>query len=87
MGVEESGLLVVQGATILELLASEDETLLVRGYTLLVLNFRLDVIDSVRGLDFESDGLSGESLNEDLHVGLKRTRFVGEEVVVVDGER
>ena len=64
------GLLVAQGATILELLASEDKTLLVRRDALLVLNFRLDIIDSVRGLDFESDSLSGEGLNEDLHVGM-----------------
>ena len=64
------GLLVAQGATILELLASEDKTLLVRWDALLVLNFRLDIIDSVRGLDFESDSLSGEGLNEDLHVGM-----------------
>jgi len=64
---------VAQGTTIFELLASEDETLLVGRDALLVLDLSLDVIDGVRGLDLEGDGLSGESLNEDLHVGMWRT--------------
>jgi hypothetical protein len=34
---------------------------------LFVLDLRLYIIDRVRGLDLESDGLSGEGLNEDLH--------------------
>ena len=68
----EGNLLVAQGATIFELLASEDETLLVGGDTLLVLDLGLDIVDSVRGLDLEGDGLSGESLNEDLHAGMWR---------------
>ena len=64
--------LVAQSATVFELLASEDKTLLVRGDALLVLDFGLDIIDGVRGLDLEGDGLSGESLNKDLHAGLWR---------------
>ena len=63
-------LLVAQGAAIFELLASEDEALLVGRDTFLVLDFGLDIVDGVGGLDFEGDGLSGESLNEDLHGGL-----------------
>jgi hypothetical protein len=51
----ESGLLldvvVRQGPTILKLLASEDQALLVWGNSLLILNFRLNVVDSIRGLD------------------------------------
>ena len=65
-------LLVTQGATIFELLAGEDETLLVGRDTLLVLDLSLDIIDSVRGLDLESDGLSCEGLNEDLHAEMWR---------------
>ena len=34
---------------------------------LFILNLRLDVVDSIRGLDLEGDGLAGKSLNEDLH--------------------
>jgi len=60
-------LLVAQGATIFELLASEDETLLVGRDALLVLDLGLDIVDSIGGLDLEGDGLSSESFNEDLH--------------------
>ena len=58
---------VGEGTAIFELLAGEDETLLVWGDTLLVLNLRLDVIDGVRRLDLEGDRLARESLNKDLH--------------------
>ena len=34
---------------------------------LLILDLCLDVVDSIRGLDLEGDGLSGESLYENLH--------------------
>jgi hypothetical protein len=61
---------VPQGAAILQLLAGEDQTLLIRGDTLLVLNFLLHVIDRVAGLHIERDGLTGEGLNENLHVKL-----------------
>ena len=63
-------LLVTQGAAILELLASEDETLLVGGDAFLVLDLGLDIVDGIRGLDLESDGLSGEGLNKDLHAAM-----------------
>ena len=42
---------VRESAAILELLAGEDESLLVRGDALLVLDLGLDVVDRVRGLD------------------------------------
>uniref|UniRef100_A0A453SVE9 Uncharacterized protein n=1 Tax=Aegilops tauschii subsp. strangulata TaxID=200361 RepID=A0A453SVE9_AEGTS len=58
---------VSQGAAILELLASEDETLLIRRDALLVLDLSLDVVDGVRGLNLEGDGLAGEGLHKDLH--------------------
>merc|ERR1712004_105687 len=56
-----------EGPPVLKLLASEDQPLLVWGDSLLVLNLGLNVFDGVGRLHFESDGLSGESLNEDLH--------------------
>ena len=58
---------VSQGTTILELLASEDETLLVWWDSLLVLNLSLDVVNGVGALNFEGDRLSGKSLHKDLH--------------------
>ena len=62
---------VREGAAILELLAGEDQTLLVRGDSLLVLNLLLDVVDGVGGLDVEGDGLTREGLDEDLHAAAK----------------
>ena len=64
----EGGLLlnivVRECSSILELLASEDQTLLVWWDTLLVLDLRLDVVDGVGALDLQSDGLAGEGLDE-----------------------
>jgi hypothetical protein len=58
----KSGLLlnviVRKGTAILKLLSGEDETLLVRGDSLLVLDLGLDVVNGVRRLDIERDGLT-----------------------------
>ncbi|CAN1187449.1 hypothetical protein LINPERPRIM_LOCUS31849 [Linum perenne] len=50
---------VGQSAPVLQLLPGEDQTLLVRRDSLLVLDLSLDIVDRVRGLDFESDCLPG----------------------------
>ena len=67
----EGGLLlnvvVRKGAAILQLLACEDQTLLVRGDALLVLDLGLDIVDGVRALNLQSDGLPRQGLHEDLH--------------------
>jgi len=67
----EGGLLldvvVGQGSSILELLSSEDESLLIGRNTFLVLDLGLDVLDGVGWLNVEGDGLSGQGLDEDLH--------------------
>jgi len=67
----EGGLLldvvVRKSATVLELLSSEDQALLVGRNALLVLDLGLDVIDGVRWLDLESDSLASEGLHENLH--------------------
>uniref|UniRef100_A0A453NC63 Uncharacterized protein n=1 Tax=Aegilops tauschii subsp. strangulata TaxID=200361 RepID=A0A453NC63_AEGTS len=67
----KSGLLldvvVSKGPAILELLASEDEALLVRRDALLVLNLGLHVVDGVRRLHLKGDGLASQRLDEDLH--------------------
>ena len=52
---------------ILELLPSEDESLLVGRNTLLVLNLRLHIVDRIRRLDLQRDGLASKGLDEDLH--------------------
>merc|ERR1711902_312578 len=59
---------VVGGSpSVLQLLSSKDQPLLVWGNAFLVLDLGLDVLNAVRGLDLEGDGLAGESLDEDLH--------------------
>merc|ERR1719267_58898 len=64
----ESGLLlnvvVAEGSSILELLSSEDESLLIWRDTLLVLDLGLNVLDGVGWLDIKGDGLTSEGLNE-----------------------
>ena len=52
---------VGKSAAVLELLAGEDQTLLVRRDALLVLDLGLDIVDGVRGLDLEGDRLTREA--------------------------
>ena len=47
--------IVRESATVLELFSSEDETLLIRRDSFLVLNLGLDVVDRVGRFDFEGD--------------------------------
>jgi len=51
-------IVVRKGAAVLQLLSSEDQTLLIWGNSLLVLDLGLDVLDGVRGLDIQSNRLS-----------------------------
>ena len=62
---------VRQGAAILQLLSSEDQALLIWWNSFLVLDLGLDVVNGVRSLDFQRDGLAGEGLDEDLHASTK----------------
>ena len=77
----EGGLLldvvVGQRAAIFELLAREDEALLVGRDALLVLDLLLHVVDRVARLDVERDGLARERLDEDLRSGGNRGIGVG----------
>ena len=58
---------VREGSAVLELLSSEDKSLLIGWDALLVLDLGLHILDGVRWLDVEGDGLSGKGLNKDLH--------------------
>merc|ERR1712066_579904 len=58
---------VGESSSVLQLLASEDQSLLIWGNAFLVLDFSLDVLNGVRGLDLEGDGLASQGLDEDLH--------------------
>merc|ERR1712012_1164283 len=67
----EGGLLldvvIRKSSSVLELLTSEDKSLLIRRDTFLVLDLSFDVLNGVRWLDIEGDSLTSESLNKDLH--------------------
>jgi len=43
----------------------------IKNVPLLILNLGLDIVDGVGGLHLKGDGLSGERLNENLHVDTK----------------
>ena len=67
----ECGLLldvvIRKGSAVFELLTSEDESLLIWWDTFLILDLGLDVFDGVCWLNIKSDGLTSQSLDEDLH--------------------
>ena len=55
---------VGKGAAVFELLASEDQALLVGWNALLVLDFRLDIVDCIGRLHLKGDSLAREGLDE-----------------------
>merc|ERR1711997_427278 len=58
---------VGESSSVLQLLAGEDQPLLIWGDSLLVLDLGLDVLDGVGWFDLEGDGLASQGLDEDLH--------------------
>jgi len=71
----ESGLLldvvVREGSAVLELLSSEDKSLLIWWDSLLVLDLGLNILDGVSWLNIKGDGLTSQGLDEDLHTTSK----------------
>merc|ERR1712168_1001386 len=59
---------VRQSAAILELLASEDQTLLIGRNSFLVLDFSFHIFDRITRLDLEGDGFTRESFYKNLHL-------------------
>merc|ERR1719266_2331845 len=59
--------IVREGSAIFQLLSSKDQTLLVWRNSLLVLDFGLDIFNSVRGLYFQRDCFAGQGFHENLH--------------------
>lgn len=51
---------VGEGTAVLQLLTSEDQTLLVGGNSLLILNLALNIVDGVARLDLQGDGLASD---------------------------
>ena len=60
-------IVVCQGPAILELFASENQALLIRRDSLLVLDLALDHVDSIRALNLERDSFASKSLDKNLH--------------------
>ena len=60
-------IVVREGTAILKLLSSKDQTLLIWGNSLLVLDFGLDILNSIGSFDLEGDGLARKGLHENLH--------------------
>merc|ERR1712137_759590 len=63
--------IITQSTSILKLLSCENQTLLIRGNSLLVLNLCLDIINGIRWLDIHGNGLSGKCLDKNLHTSTK----------------
>ena len=61
---------VVECASIVQLLASEDEALLIGGDALLVGDATLERLDGVSAFCVDGDGSASESFDEDLHLML-----------------
>ena len=57
-------IIIRQRPPILQLLAREDQALLVGRDAFFVLNLRFHIVDGVRGLDFEGDGFAREGFYE-----------------------
>ena len=57
-------IVVREGTAVFELLAGEDEALLVRRYALLVLDLGLHIVNRVTRLHLEGDSLAREGLNK-----------------------
>ena len=60
---------VGQRTSIFKLLASKDQTLLVRRDSFFILDLRFDIVDRVGRLDFKRDGLARKSLYETRETG------------------
>jgi len=62
---------VGESSSIFKLLSGEDESLLIWGNSFLILDLGFDVLNGVCWLDIKGDGLTGESLDKDLHTTSK----------------
>ena len=58
---------VGQGSSVFELFTGEDQSLLIWRDTFFVLDLGFDILDGIRWLDLEGDGLTGEGFHENLH--------------------
>lgn len=57
---------ITEGTPVLKLLPGKDQTLLIGGDPLLILDLGFDIVNGVGGFDIEGDCFAGESFDEDL---------------------
>merc|ERR1719464_241736 len=62
---------VRKSTAIFELFAGKDQSLLIWGNSLLVLNLGLNIFDGVRSLNLKGDGFTCQGFNENLHTSTK----------------
>jgi len=60
-----------KSSSVLKLLSSEDKSLLIWWDTFFILDFGLDIFNGVSWFNIKGDGLTSESLYEDLHTSSK----------------
>ena len=60
-----------KSSSILKLLSGEDKSLLIWWNSFLILDFGFDILNGVSWFNIKGDGLSSESLYEDLHTSSK----------------
>merc|ERR1712112_742027 len=59
--------IVGKSSSILQLLTSKDQSLLIWGNSFLVLNFSFDIFNGIGWLDLKGDCFTSKSLDENLH--------------------
>jgi len=60
-------IVIGQSPSILQLLSSEDQSLLIWRNSFLVLDLGLDILNAITSLDLQGDGFTSQSFDEDLH--------------------
>merc|ERR1712126_463065 len=60
-------IVVRKSSSVLKLLSSEDQSLLVWGNAFLVLDLCLHILNGVRRLNLKGDGLASQGLDDDVH--------------------
>merc|ERR1712018_806490 len=59
--------IIRKSSSVLELLSSKDQSLLIWRNSFLVLDLGLDILNGVRWFNLKGDGLASQCLDEDLH--------------------
>ena len=79
---------VAEGSAVFKLFSSENQTLLIRRNSLLVLDLGFDIVDRVAGFDIKSDRLARKGFDKDLHdKGICSVRYLLPNALDLSGRR